>query len=74
MGLGFFGTAVQPKRPSCACLVALPGLLNPDRPQCFTIIDLADWPHWALWQWVLVGIDPDQEPGLRVWEANHPDG
>ena len=68
-----FGTKVDPTRPACRCLVALPGVINPQLPQCLTIIDLADWGHWQLWGWCLVGIDPIEEPAVIEWVRLHPD-
>ncbi len=60
-------------RPPCRCFVALPGIFNPQIPQFVTVIDLAQWPHWYLWGYVLVGIDPEQEPALIAWQTTHPD-
>lgn len=68
-----FGTQIDPKRPLCPCLVALPGVIDPSRPTAYAVIDLLDWPHWAGWSWVLIGIDPTQEAKVLTWEAAHPD-
>jgi len=60
-------------RPRCECLVALPGVIDPTRPTAYAIIDLADWPHWYEWSWVLIGIDPLAEAQVLAWTEAHPD-
>jgi hypothetical protein len=68
-----FGTAVQPKRPPCRCLIALPGIIS-KAPQFFLIIDRAEWPHWQLWGYSFVAVDLEDELAWDLWTAQHPDG
>ncbi len=67
-----FGSQVDPKRPKCECLVALPGVIDPSRPTAYAIIDLADWPHWCEWSWLLIGIEPSQQAAVIAWQSRHP--
>jgi hypothetical protein len=69
-----FGTAVQPKRPPCRCLIALPGIICPQTPQFFLIIDRSEWPHWKLWGYSFVAVDLEDESAWDLWTAQYPDG
>jgi hypothetical protein len=67
-----FGTAVDPRRPKCRCLVAKPGASTSDwLPKEITMIDLEDWPQWFVSGFILFAIDPIEEPALEIWIANH---
>ena len=64
---------VEPLRPQMRVLVALPGLVTPEIPCAFCLIDLMNLPRWELWGWSLVALDPADEVEYLAWRRTHPE-
>jgi hypothetical protein len=62
--------------PPLHVLMALRGVTRDatDGPVAFSLIAVADLPHWLLWDgWVCLGRDPSEEGAWLAWHAAHPD-
>ena len=51
----------------------MPGLVTPEIPCAFCLIDLLNLSRWELWGWSLVALDPDDEAEWLVWREAHPE-